>query len=97
MVIVSYAASVMTALPCASSCDAAKRAFMFAKIDWLIWIVSVAGAKFSMVNWPKFGANTNELWPAVTERCTGLVPATWLARSLATTTEDVGWPDVGGS
>ena len=63
----------MTALPCASSWVAARRAVMLAKIDWLIWIVSVSGVKFTMVTWPKFGAKTKESWPAVAKRCDGLL------------------------
>src|SRR5260370_113449 len=62
----------MTALPWASSWVVARRAIMLAKIDWLIWIVSVSGVKFAMVTWPKIGAKTKEPWPGVAKRCDGL-------------------------
>ncbi len=64
---VSCAVAVMTAFPCASSWVASSNAVTFVKIDWLICIVSAAGLKFAIVFWPKFGANTNESCPTVTE------------------------------
>src|SRR5258708_15363398 len=97
MVMVSCAASVMMALPWPSSRVAASRAVMFAKIDWLIWMVSAAGVKFGIVIWPKFGAKTNGSWLTVTEWSDGLVPGAWLEVSLDVSPGDFDWPDVGGS
>jgi hypothetical protein len=61
---------------------------MFAKIDWLTWIVSVVGLKFAMVTWPKLGANTNVSWRAWTERFE-VLSAIWLAAPY------IGWAAIG--
>ena len=75
--IVSCAASVMTALPDESSWVAAISAPALAKKVLLNWIVSVAGVKFAMLTCPKFGAKTNVSCPADAKKFDEVLPMAW--------------------